>query len=560
MRHNKLAGTRFLLGSRKHKPSTFTSLGNTIDCNCGVADNNNMLHSKSTYFYRWFSEHLGLVVSGLSTKNTNKVSKVSKTNKASYLVLAVCGVALLGGLSLIINPLYSESEGAHATSLTCQTKPSTDNPAYCAMELGIMMNGTNEAFTEASATELKTDATAYREYNFAVRAVDTEDGYKLLAEAVNTTVGGKDYTNQLVNMDDPDNSKLVPLAAATTGASIPSGQWGYAFAKGDDIATTDKTALEYKAVPTATDTTREIDTGSDTIYDDASNTHTDMDYKLYFGARAGDNMRSGHYRTQVLLSVVADAKFIGGLGITKMSEMTSEFCGKLPEVTKATPMTDIPTSQLIDDREVDNPTKYWVAKLADGNCWMTQNIAYDVSGAITAKKSMIMKPNDVNNPTSYAEVNVADMIPSNDPAMTDVISGVVYNTHYLAGNYYTINGSQAANACDFTSKNADAGWILPTDQYDASTTAPNGSFGKLLGVYGTSGNTLRVAPLYYVFSGMYFSNGSINAFGSNGWYWSSTFGTTGRYNSLNVTSGGASSKNWSSPDSWLTVRCVVPVS
>ena len=63
------------------------------------------------------------------------------------------------------------------------------------------------------------------------------------------------------------------------------------------------------------------------------------------------------------------------LTISKMQEMTPEICENTTTPTLAD-YSDTPVNQLIDTR--DNK-KYWVAKLKDGKCWMTQNLDLDLS-------------------------------------------------------------------------------------------------------------------------------------------------------------------------------------
>lgn len=50
-----------------------------------------------------------------------------------------------------------------------------------------------------------------------------------------------------------------------------------------------------------------------------------------------------------------------------MQHMNSEICANTAEGT---------TKQLIDSRDGNS---YWVAKMKDGNCWMTQNLALDIT-------------------------------------------------------------------------------------------------------------------------------------------------------------------------------------
>ncbi len=531
MRHNKLAGTRFLLGSRKHKPSTFTSTRDKAECNCNVSSKD-MLHSKSTYFYRWFGEHLDLAVSGLSVKT-------------SYIVPAVCGAALLGVLGLIVSPVIGNIETAYAAEEDkCKTSEDP-NTGVCAMELALFMNGTDGAYNELPATELSTDNVVHRDYNFSVRAVDTKDGYDLYAGVVNTGSFG----NNLVNADYPTEEHMIKALSGTDVSynSIGNNEWGYA------ITSTNQSAeeLSYNSLPVATITTEDDKTtltngkllahGEDTGYDPSQpvgqDKHTDQDYKLYFAAKATPESPAGHYRTQVMLSLVANPKVVVKKfsNITKMSELTSKIC-KNTETPPAflddgtTVNTNVPTKQLIDDREGSNGTKYWVAKLADGDCWMTQNMAYDgisnTSGYFNnTKKNILLVPNNMNNPTSYTEKPTTGYTISESPNMSTVLDEATktYNGHYLMGNYYATTNNQAIDACTF-SNNAD--WKLP-DSTNTNATAAHHSFGRLLGTYnvpdsGAGSLTLRKPPFFFLYTGYY--DGSFTYIGSYGNYRSTSGG------------------------------------
>ena len=50
-----------------------------------------------------------------------------------------------------------------------------------------------------------------------------------------------------------------------------------------------------------------------------------------------------------------------------MQEMTSSICENSPQLA---------TKQL---RDIRDGKYYWVTKLADGNCWMTQNLDLDLN-------------------------------------------------------------------------------------------------------------------------------------------------------------------------------------
>ena len=130
--------------------------------------------------------------------------------------------------------------------------------------------------------------------------------------------------------------------------------------------------------------------------------------------------------------------------ITYMQEMSGGICER-SAVNDA--------KQLIDRR--DNKA-YWVTKLADGNCWMTQNLDYDIkagdfSGAVATKTD------NINSGWSGTQTEVQSWDPGNyyyamDTAWTNCgSSGGVANMgacakwttsapaaegqHYLVGDY-----------------------------------------------------------------------------------------------------------------------------
>ena len=246
-----------------------------------------------------------------------------------------------------------------------------------------------------------------------------------------------------------------------------------------------------------------------------------------------------------------------------MQEMTSTICADAAEND---------TAQLTDTRD---GKKYWVTKLADGNCWMTQNLDLDLTngtpltpedsdvssnwnpprtteqpGTITSADTntetyswdlgMYVKsdPDGYSNYcddakglsdatcTSAGWTNVSSMTPMDDGNATDVISGSTYNAHYLVGNLYQWNAATAGTGGTITSQDATdsicpKGWQLPT-----SNNSNSGSFQALMNTYSISSNSagstaITQTPLYFNPSGIVYS-GSLRYAGSGGRYWSST--------------------------------------
>lgn len=344
--------------------------------------------------------------------------------------------------------------------------------------------------------------------------------------------------------------------------------WGYNLSQ---EAVSDTTV--YKAVPTANGDTAIITTESPTEADT---------YNLTFGTKVDTSLPSGTYSNDVIVSVVANPAYVPTLNaIDNMQEMTSEICAASAENE---------TKQLMDTRD---GKKYWVTKLADGNCWMTQNLDLDLSngtpltpddsdvssnwnpprtteqpGTITSANTqtetyswdlgMYVKsdPDGYSNYcggssikgladsscTSAGWTNVSSMTPMADGTTNTVISGNTYNAHYLVGNLYQWNAATAGTGGTITSQDATdsicpKGWQLPT-----SNNSNSGSFQALMNAYSISSNTdgstaITQAPLYFHPSG-YVASVSLWSAGREGDYWSSTaFSNTSYAHYLYFTSG-----------------------
>ena len=233
--------------------------------------------------------------------------------------------------------------------------------------------------------------------------------------------------------------------------------------------------------------------------------------------------------------------------------------------------------QAIDNR--DNKV-YWVAKLKDGNIWMTQNLDYDIkaTGNIISNNSgttSTWSPNTVTGTSvfdasnnlgtySYDSGNIGYKKTTQiENVKCEVFANSKANCHYHLGNYYQWNAATAGTGGTITSKNATSsicpkGWRLPT----SSNYTDNYSFGKLTNAYGitnnengTSDSSMTISPLYFVYGG--WIDNSILGQGGLGTYWSSTAtgDTTSTYY-LNFNGTGVRPNNIFNRGYGTTVRCV----
>lgn len=176
-------------------------------------------------------------------------------------------------------------------------------------------------------------------------ATSNTTGYKI---SMSTEDGTQDLTR-----DDYFSDKISPIATSDAGITMNNfadNTWGYNLNQGDAAGDS------FKAVPGAASNVVETDTNA-----------TNDTWTLTFGAKVSKTLPAGRYSNKVVLSAVANAPTVTDLTkVSTMQQMTHDICQSTAlHVSK----------QLQDERD---GKLYWVTKLADGNCWMTQNLALNL--------------------------------------------------------------------------------------------------------------------------------------------------------------------------------------
>ena len=200
----------------------------------------------------------------------------------------------------------------------------------------------------------------------------------------------------------------------------------------------------------------------------------------------------------------------GIYSISNMQQMNPNICkaNTTPNRTATTLDTDgshhgdpnyIPTKTLVDTR--DNNT-YTVSKLADGKCWMTQNLR------IAGKT---ITPADSNVTANYTiPASSINGFSSYDTSNAYVDSDGGFYTWYTAT---ADTGTQSMSSGNTTVSICPKGWRLPTSEN-------SGDFKTLYDNYKSS-LALRSSPVNFTLSGLVGSSSRDNQ-GSSGNYWSST--------------------------------------
>ena len=253
-------------------------------------------------------------------------------------------------------------------------------------------------------------------------------------------------------------------------------------------------------------------------------------------------------KKSVLFTAVAHANPPKTLhSISKMQQMTPEICAATttPNRTATALDTDgshygdpnyAPTKTLVDTRD-DNT--YTVSKLADGRCWMTQNLRI-INKTIT--------PADSDVTANYT-------IPASSLSGFDL---GIYNTSnaYVDSdggfyNWYTATAGTGTQALSTHDQNTTVsicpkGWRLPTG-------GNGGEFNILDNSYDSS--FLRSIPVNLTLSGNV-AISSRGGQGSYGEYWSSTIYSSGDAYDLSLNASNAGSAKHYDKINGFSVRCI----
>ena len=253
------------------------------------------------------------------------------------------------------------------------------------------------------------------------------------------------------------------------------------------------------------------------------------------------------------------ANIVGIHTISTMQAMTSSICSASTKPDASATTLDstgayhgntsyVPSTTLTDSR--DSKT-YTIRRLADGKCWMTQNLRLVGSRTLMSSDSNVSSSFTLPAAsTSWSNTYTAAKV--YDTGNTSY--GVYYN--YYAASAGTISGS--SNTTEASYSVCPKGWRFPTHAEQSS----------LLSAYSltsdaASSTKARSAPISLVYSGYYDWYWKVKDQGSSGHWWSSTYNAgfdsaVGRHDiylksdsvSTNTTGG------FSRRDSGNSIRCV----
>ncbi len=251
--------------------------------------------------------------------------------------------------------------------------------------------------------------------------------------------------------------------------------------------------------------------------------------------------------------------------ITTMQEMTTDICNN-SALGQSNTLTDIR----------DNST-YTVARLSDGNCWMTQNLrltkesleANGQSATLSSTTSDVAENSTFAMPTS-SESGFSDDTASNAYYGDDINYGAYYTWCTATAGCKDKDGNNPVANVDAASSICPKGWRLPKGGIGVGTN----EFANMAGIASNVSNTnywsnvkdisftedtLIVNSSTWLAAGTHL-NDSSERIGSYGYYWSNTaYNTTSTYN-LYFNNSNFYPASTSKRYRGASVRCLAPAS
>ena len=250
------------------------------------------------------------------------------------------------------------------------------------------------------------------------------------ASAMDLTVSTNDKTGLKVLLNGVDGSDLVSTNAENTdrirpvdlgpnkepidAGSFGTNTWGAAVVPritGDE---------EAKAAQTAAVKYKNVDISPVEMLRTQESSKGNNDYSLVFGTKVNTSIASGIYEREVLVSAVANGREVSTItSMSDMQDMTKEVCDQsmIGE-----------TARVTDSRDGN---LYWIAKMKDNRCWMTQNLALTFGDGTTSVVGALS--------TTNKEVRTVNALTSGDSNLAEGVTWSGASTSYkMVNTEYTI--------------------------------------------------------------------------------------------------------------------------
>ena len=388
------------------------------------------------------------------------------------------------------------------------------------------------------------------------------NGYILSA-----TAGIKGGDTNLTNTSD-NTYKFTNLATTAGSAStlnnIPENYWGYTYSTDNGSTwvsgSVGSTAAGYAGLPLDNnDNAEERGKGGTTLIS-TENPADSKNVKFKIGAKASTSQPAGTYTNVINFYAVAN---VGPKDISNASTM---------QEVNTCPNT-LPTGTAYTLTDARDGEQYKVARLADGNCWLLDNLRLDptsvslanLQGNTNASDTTLnyLKNGGGTSPYTSVGVNAAWSGSAGDKYNEPKVNFSNRNitvTNYGSGSgkvglYYNFCAASAGSYCYANASTGDAsedlcpsGWRMPT------STPAAGDYYNLYVAYSSSDTALREA-LSLLLSGR-FNYGSAKEQNVRGKFWASNRVSDYGMYSLEVVESSLLPTTSTSRTYGISIRCI----
>ena len=441
-------------------------------------------------------------------QNRSIISFRTATNFSIFSLFLIFGFTILS----IFAPIF----GSNATNNSTQELAAEINPVIslsAPTELSFNINPTAAGVFDSKELKVNISTNAIKGYELYFSSEDEQTNMKHTTPSITQSISST-------------------FAGSLTSNNMQNNTWGYSLNNTD-----------FKSIPKKTEQVKLKDLST-------YPTPAERTQSIYFGVKADTTLPSGTYEKNVIFTAGAHAnppkpqKTLHS--ISAMQQMTPAICTATttPNITATQLDTDgshhgdpnyVPTKTLIDTR--DNNT-YTVSKLADGKCWMTQNLRI-INKTITPTDS------DVTSNYTIPASSISGFS-SNDTSNAYIDSDDGFYTWYTAtaGTGTQVFSTRGQNT---TVSICPKGWRLPTGE-------SSDEFQALYNNYNSS-SALRSNPVNLTLSG-YVRSSARSGQGSYGRYWSSTVVLDSVAYHLNLDTSDVSYVSGSDKYNGYSVRCI----
>ena len=279
---------------------------------------------------------------------------------------------------------------------------------------------------------------------------------------------------------------------------------------------------------------------------------------LTFAARVDLDKPSGTYNNTVTFSAVANAlpETRTLADITNMQEVNPDICANSTTWTQDNPVE----YELVDTRGMVSGLSYdsyTIRKLADGNCWMVDNLRLPGGTTITSSDSDVTSNYTLPSSSTSGFDSDTGQFMYDNPNNTNGYDSSYYSWLVAVAKTSSPSSTQYYNV---PTSICPKGWHLPSaygasSQAGQSSSSVKGQFTNLYTAYSSAASTFNTA-FNSVFAGRYY-NSRFNDGGPDGRWWSSTvYSSTNAYDLL-ASSSTVSPTSGNNRRGGFSIRCVL---